>query len=144
MFNFARRKHDNETLVKLMEASEKYDAHWHVDKKVPLAILLGFVLQTSGMVWFAGRLVMRVELLEKYTVTSAEVKSLADALKNRTEDRITKTEFLGVMSLVNKGILDNTALANENKKGIYTLRDKLWEMNTEMLGKHAISTPLHD
>ena len=28
--------------------------HWHLDKRVPLALIVALVIQTSGMVWWAA------------------------------------------------------------------------------------------
>ena len=37
------------------------DGNWHLDKKVPLAIILVLVLQTGSIAWWAGTIQGRVE-----------------------------------------------------------------------------------
>jgi hypothetical protein len=39
-----------------MESEREQDAHWSIDKKVPLALLIGLVLQAGAGVWFAAAL----------------------------------------------------------------------------------------
>lgn len=43
---------------------EKY---WHLDKKVPLAIIISIVIQTAGLVWFVAKLDSRITLVEGRT-----------------------------------------------------------------------------
>lgn len=136
MFNFARRKDDNEALVRLMEASEKYDAHWHVDKKVPLAILLGFIIQTSGMIWFAGRLVMRVELLEKYTVTASEVRALSASVELMANDLVTRPEIYAEIAMIRKDLEQDKERVEENKADIYILRDRILSLQQRLIELH--------
>ena len=38
---------------------------WHLDKRVPIAIILAIFVQTAGVVWWAARLENRVVTLEK-------------------------------------------------------------------------------
>jgi len=39
--------------------------HWHLDRRVPLALILTIVIQTVGIVWWASSLTERVAILEK-------------------------------------------------------------------------------
>lgn len=41
------------------------DKHWHLDKKVPLALILTIVIQTVGIVWWAATTSERVTTLER-------------------------------------------------------------------------------
>jgi hypothetical protein len=41
------------------------DKKWHVDKTVPLALIVTLLLQTGGLVWWARGLDARVAALEK-------------------------------------------------------------------------------
>jgi hypothetical protein len=34
---------------------------WHLDKRVPIALILALVMQTAGMVWWAAGLTHRVD-----------------------------------------------------------------------------------
>jgi hypothetical protein len=40
------------------------DSGWHLDKRVPIAIVLAIFFQTAGIVWFAATLENRVAQLE--------------------------------------------------------------------------------
>lgn len=40
---------------------------WHLDKKVPIAIILTLIIQTAGLVWFVAKLDSRVTLVEGRT-----------------------------------------------------------------------------
>lgn len=42
-----------------------YDASWHLDKKVPIALILAIGLQTAGIVWWGGTMSERVNALER-------------------------------------------------------------------------------
>lgn len=41
------------------------DGEWHLDKRVPIALILTLVLQTGGLVWWASSLSERVNALER-------------------------------------------------------------------------------
>lgn len=41
------------------------DRHWHLDRRVPIALIMTIVIQTAGMVWWASNLSTRVEQLER-------------------------------------------------------------------------------
>lgn len=43
---------------------DESDAHWHLDRKVPLAVILTIVVQTGGVVWWGSSINARVEALE--------------------------------------------------------------------------------
>ncbi len=45
--------------------SRQGDTHWHLDKRVPVALLLAIVIQTVGAVWWAASLSARVDALER-------------------------------------------------------------------------------
>ena len=38
---------------------------WHLDRRVPLALILTILLQTGAAVWFAASLQARVDVLER-------------------------------------------------------------------------------
>ncbi len=39
--------------------------HWHLDKRVPVALILAIMVQTIGAVWWAASLSARVDALER-------------------------------------------------------------------------------
>ena len=40
------------------------DRHWHLDKRVPVALIITITMQTVGIVWWAASLSARVDALE--------------------------------------------------------------------------------
>ncbi len=61
------------------------DARWHLDKRVPIALIITFVSaltgQTLGAVWWARGMDARVENLERTSLSSAPIP-----------DRLTRVE----------------------------------------------------
>jgi hypothetical protein len=47
------------------EEQSPHDRHWHLDKRVPLALIMTIVIQTAGLVWWASSLSERVNSLER-------------------------------------------------------------------------------
>lgn len=47
------------------------DRHWHLDKKVPIALIVTIVLQTSAVIWWASSLSARVDYLERHQAQTA-------------------------------------------------------------------------
>lgn len=47
------------------------DTAWHLDKKVPIAMILAIILQTGGMVWWAASAQERLNALERKAEASA-------------------------------------------------------------------------
>lgn len=68
-----------------MTEEQKYEREWHLDKKVPIAMILTIALQTGAFVWFAARLDHRVEALER---SETRLSSSAPV----TSDRLTRVE----------------------------------------------------
>lgn len=44
---------------------DKSDESWHVDRKIPVAVLLAFVVQTSGIVWWGATASERLSAVER-------------------------------------------------------------------------------
>lgn len=44
------------------------DGKWHLDRKVPIALILALAFQTSAVSWWAATLSARVDLLERQAV----------------------------------------------------------------------------
>ena len=40
------------------------DSHWHLDKRIPVALIMTIILQTVAAIWWAANLSARVDLLE--------------------------------------------------------------------------------
>ena len=41
------------------------DRHWHLDRRVPIALIVAIIIQTVGAVWWAASLSSRVDTLEE-------------------------------------------------------------------------------
>ena len=50
------------------------DAHWHLDRKVPIAIIVAIVGQTVAATWWAASLAAKVDMIES-RVTKTEVRA---------------------------------------------------------------------
>jgi hypothetical protein len=42
------------------------DGNWHLDKRVPIALILTVLVQTGGILWWAASLSERVNVLERH------------------------------------------------------------------------------
>jgi len=47
-----------------VERRRMYEEHWHLDKRVPLALIFAIVIQTAGAFWWASDISRRVANLE--------------------------------------------------------------------------------
>jgi hypothetical protein len=47
------------------------DSRWHLDKRVPIALIFTIIVQTAGLVWWASSLTERVNTLERRADASA-------------------------------------------------------------------------
>ncbi|MEQ9518790.1 MAG: hypothetical protein RLN89_05045 [Parvibaculum sp.] len=50
------------------------EARWHLDKRVPIALILALVMQTAGALAWAGAASERINQLERRANGSSEVK----------------------------------------------------------------------
>ena len=47
-----------------MSAREQ-ERHWHLDRRVPVALIVTIIMQTIGIVWWAASISARVQVLER-------------------------------------------------------------------------------
>lgn len=47
------------------------DARWHLDKRIPIALIIALLSQTAGAIWWARGIEAKVEMLEKATASAA-------------------------------------------------------------------------
>ena len=47
------------------------DKHWHLDRKVPIALIVAIAIQTGTGIWWAAGVNTRVEQLERQTNNTA-------------------------------------------------------------------------
>jgi hypothetical protein len=45
--------------------------HWHLDRRVPIALIVTIAVQTAGIVWWASDVNARVAQLERQAVAAA-------------------------------------------------------------------------
>lgn len=71
---------------------------WHLDKRVPIAIILAIFVQTAGVVWWAARLEARVVTLEKANTEIATDLASRAIVTGRQDQSIVRleTQFLNV------------------------------------------------
>lgn len=50
---------------------DKSDASWHVDRKVPVAVIIALVFQTGGFIWWGAKADERLSSLERKVESSA-------------------------------------------------------------------------
>jgi hypothetical protein len=49
----------------MTEDDRVYEQSWHLDRKVPIALILAIIFQTAGIIWFAAGIYHRIETLER-------------------------------------------------------------------------------
>ena len=64
------------------------DEQWHLDKKVPLAMIIAIAIQTAGAVWFMAKMDSRIQSLED-SEKRAEVRF---GVINSDRDRLVRVE----------------------------------------------------
>jgi len=53
--------------------------HWHLDKRVPIAMIFAIIIQTGGAFWWAANISNRVEQLEDdREATKTAIKELTE------------------------------------------------------------------
>lgn len=69
------------------------DSRWHLDKRVPIALIVTIAIQTGSIVWWAATVTARLERLEEKTAVVAP-----------QSDRLTKVEVQ--LEVVKEGIIE--------------------------------------
>lgn len=76
------------------------ESRWHLDKRVPIALIVTLIVQTGGAVWWASSIASRVTNLEERVVTASDqpgriirletqIENMT-ALMRRIEDKLDK------------------------------------------------------
>lgn len=105
------------------EKHVRYEQSWHLDKRVPIALILAIGMQTFMGVWFLSALDQRVLSLEQ-TRTS----------QNTLPDRVTKLEVL--VELIPKALDRIEERQEENRRIVSDLRsvaDEIARQHKEFL-----------
>ena len=92
------------------------DRHWHLDKRIPVAIITAIALQTFGAVWWAASLSARVDVLESRW-----------------------TQFEGALARLRIQENNSTRL-NTRLESLYTRLDRI-EQKLDKLLEHQRRTP---
>ena len=50
------------------------DKHWHLDKRVPIALILAILVQSFGAVWWAASFERRVIVLEETSKAGTDIR----------------------------------------------------------------------
>lgn len=58
---------------------------WHLDKRIPVAIIITLAIQTGGAIWFASGISHRVDSLERNQLSSASQGDRIIRLETRME-----------------------------------------------------------
>lgn len=53
-------------------AEDPASGDWHIDKRIPVALLIALLLQAAGIIWWAAGINARVAVLESSLLTSRE------------------------------------------------------------------------
>lgn len=48
------------------------ESRWHLDKRVPIALIVTLIIQTGGAIWWASSIASRVSSLEERVITAAD------------------------------------------------------------------------
>lgn len=72
------------TVKKVQPVIDKSDGSWHLDKKVPIAVIVTIMLQTGGIVWWSATASERLNALER----KAELAAPQDSRLTRVETRL--------------------------------------------------------
>ena len=48
-----------------MSRNIESERHWHLDRRVPVALIVTIIMQTIGIVWWAASISARVDVLER-------------------------------------------------------------------------------
>lgn len=69
-----------------------YERSWHLDKRVPIALIVTIFAQTAGIVWFAAGVYHRIETLERDAIVTRSAIDRDNALRIPQADRLTRVE----------------------------------------------------
>lgn len=61
-------------------------SRWHLDKRVPIALILTIMMQTIGVVWYVSKLDSRVMALESFAADNKGVLTDSAVLRTRLDN----------------------------------------------------------
>jgi hypothetical protein len=82
------------------EMKDDDDSRWHLDKKVPIALIATIFLQTVGFAWWVGGLSQRIDFLERSA--AAAVPRLESVIRLETKVDAVNATLQELKALVNR------------------------------------------
>lgn len=64
------------------------DSAWHLDKKIPVAIIIALLAQTAGAIWWASATNQRLTVLEEKQATSTRDTPVQSERLTRVETKV--------------------------------------------------------
>lgn len=91
---------------------------WHLDKRVPISLIVTLLMQSVVLIWWASSLDARVSQLEKTTTAQANAQSISSAQMALLSTELTKLTATLQYSLQTQQEmkLDLRALLDEARK----------------------------
>ena len=68
------------------------DSQWHLDKRVPITIILALLIQTASTVWWAAGVSARVDILERERPTTIAALQRLDSSREDMNLRLTRIQ----------------------------------------------------
>ena len=87
------------------------ESEWHLDKRIPIALVLGLLLQTAGLGWFAATLNTRVQ------TNTAELERLDVRLEDARSGSMQRAVQLGRIEEQIKGLRGDIRRALDTQPG---------------------------
>lgn len=72
--------------------TDRSELHWHLDKKVPIALILAIIGQTFAFGWWAAAQSARVDALEKEGLRLERRIDAQERLATNASDRLIRVE----------------------------------------------------
>lgn len=66
--------------------TQESEARWHLDKRVPIALIFAMLLQSAGLVWWVSKLDSRVSQVETFALDNKGVLTDSAVLKTRLDN----------------------------------------------------------
>ena len=62
------------------------EARWHLEKRVPIALIVAMFVQSAGLVWWVSKLDSRVAAVETFAVDNKGLLTDSAVLKTRLDN----------------------------------------------------------
>ena len=64
---------------------EHWDGHWHLDRRVPLALIVTLVIYGAGFIWSYATLTNRMEVVERWIDDNKLIQNRLERLEVQNE-----------------------------------------------------------